>query len=306
MAVTGQPGGLGRALNEQFGKGLPFFVSLQFLILAPAIFALEHLHPARREERGFRPTIVLDAFYMAIHLPAVAAVAAVLSQPITRFLEQNAAGLVIDSTRSWPTWLMALIGLALGDLGTWFVHGLKHKVPLFWRFHMIHHSQARMSFFTANRAHPIDALIDTFVLLLPFFFLFPSFTAQKDSVFILGVATAWVVRFEHANVRTNLGPLRWIIVSPQMHRIHHSTKPEHWNSNYSNIFNWDRVLGTLHPDSKSYPPTGINDPYFPEPPRVTVGDFAASYVGQMLFPFDAAAVKRASQGSPTDRLGRGT
>jgi sterol desaturase/sphingolipid hydroxylase (fatty acid hydroxylase superfamily) len=157
-----------------------------------------------------------------------------------------------------------------------------------------------MSLFTANRTHPIDALIDVFVLLLPFFILFPSFTAQASNVLILGLAKGWSERFQHTNVRTNLGPLRWFLVTPQSHRVHHSTEPEHWNSNYASFFAWDRLFGTQHADVTSYPTTGINDPWFPEPERWSPVDFARSFVGQLLFPFDGAAVRRASTGSPHD------
>ncbi len=300
MAVTGQPGELGGRLNQEFGGWLPFFVSIQFLVLTPLFFALEHFLPARPEQRGFSPSVAYDALYMIVHLPAIVAIAAVLSGPISRFLENNAGWLVVDSTDVLPIWLMGLIGLAIGDFFTWFVHLLKHKVPLFWRFHMVHHSQPRMSMFTANRTHPVDALIDVFVKLVPAFILFPSFAQHVGAVFVFGFFAAWTERFQHTNVRTNLGPLRWIFVTPQSHRIHHSTEPEHWNSNYAAVFAWDRLFGTQHADVTTYPTTGINDPYFPEPKRLSVSEFARSFVGQMLFPFDRAAVRRASVGSPND------
>ena len=302
MAMTGEPGVLGEAIEREFGLWLPFFVSLQFLVLMPGIFLAEWFLPARPEQRGISPSVGFDLLYFALHLPTILAVAAVLSGPISRFLEANASWLVIDSAADWPVWLVGLIGLAIADFGAWFSHVLKHKIPLFWRFHMIHHSQSRMSLFTANRTHPIDALIDVFVLLLPFFVFFPSFVAEAGNVFVLGMAKGWLERAQHANIGTNLGPLRWIFVTPQSHRIHHSTEPEHWNSNYATFFAWDRLFGFQHSDVTSYPTTGINDPYFPEPERWSAGEFAQSFVGQMLFPFDSAAVKRASVGSPNDRV----
>jgi sterol desaturase/sphingolipid hydroxylase (fatty acid hydroxylase superfamily) len=300
MAITGRPGQLGEAVNREFEAWWPFFVSVQFLVLTPAIFLAEYLRPARPEQRGISPNVVFDAFYFAVHLPTIVAIAALLSGPINDYLEANAAWLVLDSTTDWPVWLMGLLGLAIADFGAWFSHLLKHKIPLLWRFHMIHHSQPRMSLFTSNRTHPFDALVDVFVLLLPFFILFPSFTAQAGNVFVVGLAKGWLERAEHANIRTNLGPLRWLFVTPQSHRIHHSTEPDHWNSNYATFFAWDRLFGTQHADVTSYPTTGINDPDFPEPKTWSPGEFARSFVGQMLFPFDGAAVRRASTGSPND------
>ncbi len=300
MVLTGRPGQLGVLMQESLRGSVGFFVSVQFLLAVPTIFLLEYIIPARPDERGIGPHVIFDALYMLIHLPVISAFMVFISGPINDFLAANASWAVVDVTREWPLWLAALVGLMIADFGAWFAHLLKHKVSWFWRFHMIHHSQPRMSLFTANRTHPVDALIENFILLAPFFFLFPSITEKAGAVLLLGLLPGWHVRFQHANIGTNLGPIRWLFVTPQSHRIHHSTEPEHWNSNYANIFAWDRLFGTQHDDVVSYPPTGINDPYFPEPERFGVSEFASSFVGQMLFPFDQAAVTRASTGSPHD------
>ncbi len=302
MAITGEPGAVGQAVEREFGLWWPFFVSVQFLILTPGIFLAEYLWPARPEQRGLSPHVGFDLLYFAVHLPTIVAIAALLSGPINDLLAARADWLVLDIGRTWPAWLVGLIGLAIADFGAWFSHVLKHKIPQLWRFHMIHHSQPRMSLFTANRTHPIDALVDVFVLLIPFFILFPSFIEHIDNIVILGMAKGWLERLQHANVRTNLGPLRWVFVTPQSHRIHHSTEPEHWNSNYATFFAWDRLFGFQHADVTSYPTTGINDPVFPEPDRWSPGVFARSFLGQLLFPFDTAAVRRASTGSPNDQV----
>lgn len=300
MFLTGRPGQLGELIQGELRTSFAFFVSVQFLLAVPTIFLLEHFFPARPEQRGFSPSILYDALYMLIHLPVIVGLMIWITGPISGFLEEHASWAVIDSTRSWPAWLMAVLGIAIKDFFVWVIHFIKHKVPLFWRFHMIHHSQTRMNMFTANRTHPVDAMIDGFFFLLPFFFLFPSFIAEGRSVFLIALLSSWTERFQHSNIRTTLGPLRYIFVTPQSHRIHHSLEPGHWNSNYGNLFAWDRLFGTQHSDITSYPPTGVNDPYFPEPDRVSVFTFASSFVGQMLFPFDRPAVQRASTGSPYD------
>ncbi len=298
MALTGEPGALGESIEREFGAWWPYFISIQFLVLAPGIFLVEYLWPARPEERGLSPNVGFDLLYFSIHLPTIVAIAAILVGPINNFLSDNASWLVVEGTENWPAWLVGFIGLAIADFGSWFCHVLKHKIPSLWRFHMIHHSQTRLSMFTANRTHPFDALFDVFVLLLPFFILFPSFLSQIGNIVVLGTAKGWLERAQHANIRSNLGPLRWIFVTPQSHRIHHSTEPEHWNSNFATFFAWDRLFGYQHSDVTTYPTTGINDPYFPEPASWSARGFARSFLGQMLFPFDTAAVKRASSGSP--------
>ena len=300
MLLTGRPGQLGELMQGEMRRTIGFFVSAQFLLAVPVIFLLEQVMPARPEQRGFSASILFDALYMLIHMPVIIAFMVFISGPIDSFLDEHLSFLVLDATRSWPLWLIAIVGLLITDFFNWFVHLVKHKVSWFWRFHMIHHSQKRMNLFTSNRTHPVDALIDHFVLLLPFFFIFPSFTEEATAVFLLSVFNTWATRFTHANIGTNLGPLRYVLVTPQSHRVHHSTEPEHWNSNYANLFAWDRLFGTQHPDVTSYPPTGINDQFFPEPEKVGVREFASSFVGQMLFPLDKEAVRRASTGSPYD------
>ncbi|MGI9596012.1 MAG: sterol desaturase family protein, partial [Acidimicrobiales bacterium] len=267
MYLTGRPGSLGRLMADSLDSSFSFFVSLQFIVLVPVIFLLEHRFPARPEQRGFSPSVIHDGLYMMIHLPAMAALTAFAASPISNFLDAHARWLVVDSTRSWPMPLMALLGWIIADFGAFVAHYAKHKVPLFWRFHMIHHSQARLNLFTANRTHPVDAIIDKLLLLVPFFIFFPSFVAEKQSVFLIALIFGWYVRFEHSNIRTNMGPLRYVLVSPQSHRVHHSTEPEHWNSNFATFFAWDRLFGLQHADVTSYPTTGINDPVFPEPQR---------------------------------------
>lgn len=297
MAITGQPGSLGQLLQDNLRADIGFFVSLQFLVLMPGIFLAEYFFPARKDQIGISPTVGFDALYMSLHLPIISAIGAWLSGPLAQWLDANASWLVVDTTRSWPLWLTAILGIAIGDLGVYVAHMIKHKVGFLWRFHMIHHGQARLNAFTSNRTHPLDALFDTFFLLVPLFIFFPSITADAGAVFIVGLGATWITRFQHANIRTNLGPLRYIFVTPQSHRVHHSARPDHWNSNYANIFAFDRLFGTQHADVTSYPPTGIGDDSFPEPQSWSPVEFARAFVGQMLYPFDKTAVGIATDAS---------
>ena len=94
------------------------------------------------------------------------------------------------------------------------------------------------------------------------------------------------------------GPLRYVLVTPQSHRIHHSSEPEHWNSNYTNIFCWDRLFGMQHPDDQSYPTTGVNDLEFPEPATYSPMEFGRCFVRQTAFPFRHRISSQGNTGSP--------
>ena len=74
----------------------------------------------------------------------------------------------------------------------------------------------------------------------------------------------FVNAFIHANIRTSLGPLRHLVISPQAHRVHHSAAPEHIDTNFGTVFAWwDYLFGTRYHDHHDYPTTGIHDPTFP-------------------------------------------
>ncbi len=290
---------IGRRLWSEFG----FMFSISSIFLVGVLVLLEHLFPAREEERGLSPSILFDALYLLIQLPVVAILVALLVQPIGSWVGDHASFLVLDSTRDLPLPLLLLAGVALADFALWLSHLIRHKVAFLWRFHMIHHSQSRLNLFTASRDHPLDNTLEAFIRVLPLALLFPSVVESAQALAIYGLAVSWHIRFTHANIRTNLGPLRYVLVTPQSHRIHHSSRAEHWNSNYANVFCWDRLFGTQHSDDSSYPATGLNDPDFPEPDSWSLRDFAVCYGRQLVFPFDADAVHRATWGPSLDGSG---
>jgi len=90
----------------------------------------------------------------------------------------------------------------------------------------------------------------------------------------------------HGNLRTDYGPLRWVFVTPQSHRVHHSMAPEDADVNFGVIFClWDRLFGTHKDAFGAYPQTGVADPGFPMEERATVGGIVAAYTKQFLYPF---------------------
>jgi sterol desaturase/sphingolipid hydroxylase (fatty acid hydroxylase superfamily) len=155
-----------------------------------------------------------------------------------------------------PLWFFAILGMLLLDLiGAYFVHWTEHKVRWMWRFHLVHHSDTHVDTTSANRHHPGESV---------FRFVFTAL-----GVFVAG-APMWLVmmyqafsvilsQFNHANIRL---PKRvdeimsWVIVSPNMHKVHHHYVLPYTDSNFGNIFSvWDRLFGTfmtLDPDKLVY------------------------------------------------------
>jgi sterol desaturase/sphingolipid hydroxylase (fatty acid hydroxylase superfamily) len=299
VVITGQPGELGADMQDAVFSAFGYmFTSPVSLVIIAGVFALEWFFPARAEQRGFSPSVLFDAFYLVVHRPMGIILIAAATAPLRDLLAENAGFLIVDRSSNLPMLVLLVAGVAIGDFILWLSHMIRHKVPFFWRFHMIHHSQTRMSIFTASRDHPLDSMVESLIMMVPLFFLFPTIVEDAQALTLYGLGVTWFIRFTHTNIRTNLGPLRYILVTPQSHRIHHSSEPEHWNSNYANIFCWDRLFGMQHPDDQTYPTTGVNDLDFPEPSSFAPGEFVRCFVRQMLFPFDTDAVHRATHGSP--------
>ncbi len=153
-----------------------------------------------------------------------------------------------------PLWFQLLCAFLITDFTLFFSHLVRHKVKWFWYFHAIHHSQEDLNPMTTFRSHALESVINTAIRFVPLAFIGGSTITWTLFVVLNGF---WGY-FIHSNVRTNLGPFRYIIVSPQFHRVHHSRLPEHWDKNYGErLLVWDWLFGTLHPDFECYPPTGV-------------------------------------------------
>lgn len=141
-------------------------------------------------------------------------------------------------------------GVLLLDLWTYFWHWLNHKVPFFWRFHRLHHSDPRMDVTTANRFH-LGEIFFSSLFRIPLIVLFGVYFWELVLYETLLFA---VVQFHHANIGVSERLdrfLRIFIVTPTMHKVHHSNWQPETDSNYTSLLSvWDRIFRTfrLNPD----------------------------------------------------------
>lgn len=145
-----------------------------------------------------------------------------------------------------PLWLYALVGLLLLDfIGAYLAHFVEHKVKFLWRFHLIHHSDTWVDTTSGNRHHPGESVIR---------FVFTTLGvlvvgSPMWMVFLYQTISIVSTQFTHANI--NLpekidSVLSYVLVSPNMHKVHHHYKLPYTDSNYGNIFSiWDRIFGTF-------------------------------------------------------------
>ncbi|MBL0280379.1 MAG: sterol desaturase family protein [Bacteroidetes bacterium] len=158
-----------------------------------------------------------------------------------------------------------IIGLLLLDLiGAYTVHYVEHKIKWMWRFHLIHHSDTHIDTTSANRHHPGESVFRLFFTVIAVGII----GAPIWLVMMYQSASVVLSQFNHANIRLPLWldkTLSWVIVSPNMHKVHHHYVQPYTDSNYGNIFSiWDRIFGTyttLAPEKITY---GIDTHMLPE------------------------------------------
>jgi sterol desaturase/sphingolipid hydroxylase (fatty acid hydroxylase superfamily) len=161
---------------------------------------------------------------------------------IALFAQQHGWGLL----NNWglPDWFTVITGVIVLDSAIYLQHVLFHAVPALWRLHSMHHADLDFDVTTGLRFHPIEIILSLGIKLTIVAALGPPVVA----VLIFEVLLNGTSMFNHSNVRIHLKLdriLRWLVVTPDMHRVHHSVIPSETNSNFGfNLPWWDRLLGT--------------------------------------------------------------
>lgn len=178
---------------------------------------------------------LLDRLCLRLFMPWVAIDAAI-------FGEQHRIGVL--HMISGPKWLLVALGLAALDLIIYVQHRLMHRVPVLWRLHRVHHTDIALDVSSGTRFHPLEIML--------------SMAIKIAAVLLLGASQLMVLSFEivlstfslftHANVAIPQGLerwIRWVFVTPDMHRIHHSVERHEHDRNFCfHVSWWDRLLGT--------------------------------------------------------------
>ena len=213
-----------------------------FLLMA----AIELIRPKRRlsvskprrwlTNLGIAGVDTLVLRLMAALAVPVAAVAAAF------FAKERGLGLL--NQVDWPYWVKLVIALLALDLAIWFQHLVSHKVPVFWRLHQVHHADRDIDVTTAVRFHPVEialSMLWKIVVVIPL-------GASPFAVFLFEVILNACAMFNHANIALPAWldrALRLFIVTPDMHRVHHSVLYREHDRNYGfNLSLWDRLFRT--------------------------------------------------------------
>ncbi len=143
-----------------------------------------------------------------------------------------------------PAWLGIVTAMIVLDFAIWLQHVAVHAVPLLWRLHRVHHADLDFDVTTGLRFHPLEILLSMLIKFAVIALLGPPVLA----VMLFEVVLNGMAMFNHGNVRLPAaldGALRKLVVTPDMHRVHHSTHIDEMNSNFGfNLSVWDRLFGT--------------------------------------------------------------
>jgi sterol desaturase/sphingolipid hydroxylase (fatty acid hydroxylase superfamily) len=179
--------------------------------------------------------IVVDSIVLRLVFPILAVGMAGLAE---------ARGWGLFNGMEAPFWLAFIASLLLLDLIIYAQHVVFHKIPLLWRLHRMHHTDLDFDVTTALRFHPLEIVLSMLIKLAVVILL----GAPAVAVMVFEVILNATAMFNHGNV--GLPPwldqrLRWLLVTPDMHRVHHSVLVEETDSNFGfNLPWWDRLFGT--------------------------------------------------------------
>lgn len=213
-----------------------------FLAVLLAMILWELAAPCRRQEipRVIRWTnnlalVIVDTVILRLSFPLLAVGLAVLAHD---------GGWGLFNRLEVPVWLAIVLSILLLDLVIYLQHVLFHAVPGLWRLHRMHHADLEFDATTGLRFHPLEILLSMALKLAVVAALGPPAVA----VLLFEILLNATALFNHANIslpRHVDRVLRWILVTPDMHRVHHSVDPRETNANYGFCLPWwDRLLGT--------------------------------------------------------------
>jgi sterol desaturase/sphingolipid hydroxylase (fatty acid hydroxylase superfamily) len=203
---------------------------------------------------------------LIVNTVAVRAIAPAAAVGIALFAEQRGIGLLHGLDLPLPVEiLLALLAL---DLAIYLQHVMFHAVPLLWRLHRVHHADLDFDVTTGTRFHPIEMLLSLALKAAAIFLI----GASVFAVLIFEIALNLTAMFNHSNIRIPKAAdavLRLFVVTPDMHRVHHSLYADETNRNFGfNLPWWDRIFGTYRDQPRSgHEQMVIGSPSFRDPRR---------------------------------------
>jgi sterol desaturase/sphingolipid hydroxylase (fatty acid hydroxylase superfamily) len=232
---------------------------------------LVDLVTGRSIRRYWAATFRTDLIYMFL---LVGGVYGLVQQPLLAwvdgFLRQHASYLYLDLLNGLPASIQIPTFLVAVDFSRYWKHRCMHSLPCLWAFHCIHHAPDELNFLTNYRMHLIEFIVDGLVTLVPVVLL-----GVPPSIWLpVNLLLLWYTGLHHSDLNLRFGWLERVLVSPQFHRLHHSTDRRDFDSNFGAALSlWDWLFGTARSDDRRPASYGVADAQIP-----------TSILGQTIFP----------------------
>ena len=298
------PNGRGTMLHSFLETIHGVFGTIRYWMIGMAIFTVaEFIYPAERDQPWKDKLVscgysVIGSFALpfVVYLPN-----RFIAQPIFAAMGHPIVTLNLDSLAGTGWSALALKNLVFPfapifvlDFFYYWTHRLQHTLPFLWAQHKLHHMEYSLCAATNFRHHWLEEGVRVFTLWIPMGVLI-KVTGGADS-FIMPAIAYWNF-FIHANIKLPMGFLTKVLEGPQVHRIHHSSDPRHYDRNFAAFFPiWDIIFGSYcHPEKGEWPATGM-----------VHGERPRSFVHGLFIPFDGiiAKLKRRNSAIAAEALER--
>jgi sterol desaturase/sphingolipid hydroxylase (fatty acid hydroxylase superfamily) len=250
-------------------------------LVLPLVFVVVERLTTARGRPWLTPHFLTDGCLGLVRVLALGGFFAAYAGALNLFYTRQLAFLNTRLLEGVPAWLQFVLYYLAFDFAYYWFHRLTHSHKVFWVFHAVHHSQRQANAMMQNRSHPIEELLFIAWRPLPLVILGGDYPV----VFWYLLLEAQWSYFVHSDIKTNLGPLKYLVVTPQFHRIHHSIETQHFDKNFGGrLIVWDWLFGTMWPDFDVYPEIGMTD--YPVEERSTAPWKVAGYVvSHLAYPF---------------------
>lgn len=261
---------------DDFPDGTPY-IGLDWFILdllgSSLIFVfIEKLFALRTQQPVFRAEWQTDFHHFMVNHMLVGFVLLAANLLVHRLFGWAATDGVRLRVQDLPFPVALFLIILVADLVQYWTHRAYHELPVLWRLHAVHHSAKSMDWLAGSRQHVVELLITRTLVLAPIYVL--GFSKEVIDAYIVIVGFQAV--FNHANVSVRLGPLRYVIVTPNFHHWHHSQDDEAIDRNYAAHFAFlDHLFGTAVQSDRNWPDRyGVQGDYVPD-----------GFLRQLAFPF---------------------
>jgi sterol desaturase/sphingolipid hydroxylase (fatty acid hydroxylase superfamily) len=254
------------------------------MIAALVLCLLAERFFGRRRNQPIQRSFFFDYGYLVFNAVAMGGLVTLLYQAIHRLYGMWMPFTKIQLLKGQPFALQVLIGFLIGDFTQYFSHWLRHKVSPLWHIHAVHHSEKALNPAAAFRTHPFDPVASAAIRYVPVVMLGGSAWA---GAFLGAFEVVWAA-FLHSDLPISLGPLKWVLITPAFHRIHHSIEERHWDKNLGEVLTvWDVLFGTACFDLEDSFELGVRD--FPIEPvtRLTPWALVTNWLRLTWYPFQA-------------------